>query len=77
MKHAPPAADLPRSVDSDPITLVFTVNEGVATAVGKTAPPAKSPDAESARVFMRLKVSAPGKTDSLRLPPFPSLAPLP
>jgi len=76
-QHAAAASDFARSVDPDPHTLVFTaqVNSPVVGNHGQAAQADKTAATENVRVFVRLKIFAPGKTDSLPLPNFPSSAP--
>jgi type VI secretion system protein ImpL len=80
-QHTPGASDLDRSVDSDPQTLVFVAGqEASATGTKEKAAASPSKDApadQTAKVFIRIRIYAPGKTDALRVPPFPVWAPAP
>jgi hypothetical protein len=72
--------DLPRLVDSDPNTLVFTASQKSSPAPPNgrhTTPPTKPASNEDFKIFLRMKITAPGKTEALRLPKFPVRAPVP
>lgn len=69
--HRAPNSQFPRLVDPDPQTLMFDIGDT------KSADPAStdnSPNPET-RVFVRLRLRAPGKQDGLRLKSFPTHAP--
>jgi type VI secretion system protein ImpL len=69
--HHTPSSEFPRLVDPDPQTLMFDVGDT------KSADPASTdstPNPET-RVFVRLRLRAPGKQDALRLKSFPTHAP--
>jgi len=69
MQHAAPAGDLDRGVDIDPQTLVFTAGQ-------KNANAGKDSGAEQGvKVFIRVRIYAPGKTEPLKIPVFPMQAP--
>ena len=75
--HAAASDDFDRSVDPDPYTLVFaTGQESSPPPAGrqKVTPPART-TGEPAKVFVRLRIYAPGKTESLLVPAFPVKAP--
>jgi hypothetical protein len=83
VEHAAPSADLDRKVDTDPQTLEFTIRQQVVAEPGpkerQFSPPAPGnpiagPDV---KVFVGIRLYAPGKTTSLRLPVFPAQAPPP
>lgn len=66
-EHRAPARDLPSYVDARPVTLGFTV---------PTRPTAEASGGEGrVRTFLRLSLLAPGTTQTLELPRFPSSAP--
>jgi len=68
-QHAAPAGDLDRGVDIDPQTLVFTAGQ-------KNANAGKDSGAEQGvKVFIRVRIYAPGKTEPLKIPVFPMQAP--
>ncbi|HZD95459.1 MAG TPA: hypothetical protein VE133_14450, partial [Candidatus Sulfotelmatobacter sp.] len=68
-----------RGVDSDPQTLVFTAGQENTPRNAKGQPaPSAARDASAdqiAKVFIRLRVFPPNKTDVLRVTPFPVRAP--
>jgi hypothetical protein len=69
LQHAAPAGDLDRGVDIDPQTLVFTADQ-------KNANEGKDIGAEQGvKVFIRVRIYAPGKTEPLKIPAFPMQAP--
>ena len=75
------SGDLDRSVDYDPQTLIFAAEQESATVSGKgqlaeTAQKETNPR-QIAKVFIRVRIYPPGKTDVLRVPPFPTQAPAP
>ncbi|MBZ5524628.1 MAG: hypothetical protein LAP21_20510 [Acidobacteriia bacterium] len=77
-RHAAAPDDFDRSVDPDPNTLVFTAGqESSPPPAGrqKVTPPART-TGEPAKVFVRLRIYAPGKTESLLVPAFPFKAPV-
>ena len=69
--HRPAASDFSRMVDPDPQTLVFAVNASKSSDPASTS---NQPNPE-AKVFVRIRLRAPGKPDNLRLQPFPIAAP--
>lgn len=79
--HIPLTSDFDREVDPDPNTLVFSAGQESAPpppAPGRrqASPPDKSKTAgEPARVFVRMRVYAPGKTENIQVPVFPVSAP--
>jgi type VI secretion system protein ImpL len=83
VEHAAPATDLDRKVDPDPQTLAFAIRQQVVAEPNpkgrQPSPPAPGnpiagPDV---KVFVGIRLYAPGKTTSLRLPVFPTRAPVP
>lgn len=69
--HRPPKSDFPRLVDPDPQTLVFNVGDTTSSdPAGKDA--TSNPET---KVFVRIRLHAPGKPDALRLKAFPIHAP--
>jgi type VI secretion system protein ImpL len=78
-EHAAAPADLDRAMDYDPQTLVFTADQESSPKTAKGQPaPAKAPGAgEIVKVFIRLRIYAPGKTEALRITAFPVQAPSP
>jgi type VI secretion system protein ImpL len=76
-EHAAAPADLDRAMDYDPQTLVFTADQESSPKTVK-GQPAKATDAgEIVKVFIRLRIYAPGKTEALRITAFPVQAPTP
>jgi type VI secretion system protein ImpL len=69
--HRPAASDFSRMVDPDPQTLVFAINASKSSDPASTS---NQPTPE-AKVFVRIRLRAPGKPDNLRLQPFPIAAP--
>lgn len=79
--HAAPATDLDRPVDPDPQTLEFTASQESSptnlAVLSKAAPAIETNSNQMAKVFIRIRIYPVGKTDSLRIPPFPVQAPSP
>jgi len=82
VQMAPPDSDFERRVDPDPQTMLFTVNQENAqpTVAGASSKALKTTSASQAeiqpvKVFARIRISAPAKTEALRLPVFPTQAP--
>jgi type VI secretion system protein ImpL len=67
-QHAAPASDLDRGVDTDPQTLVFTADQ-------KNTNDSTNGTEQRVKVFIRVRIYAPGKTEPLRMPTFPTQAP--
>lgn len=70
--HRPVPNDFDRMVDPDPQTLVFTVAD-TKNAVSPSTNGANS--TPETKVFVRIKLRAPGKPDNLRFRSFPTEAP--
>ncbi len=83
VQMAPPASDFERGVDPDPQTMLFTVaQENAAPVIAGAAASASGQSTTTSQtanppveVFVRMRISAPGKTDALRIPTFPTQAP--
>lgn len=73
-QHRPPASDFDRSLDANPQTLVFTAAQQPVTAAG-TQPTSSRALNQAVKVFIRLKLYAPGKSTPLQVPVFPVEAP--
>jgi type VI secretion system protein ImpL len=69
--HRPAANDFDRMVDPDPQTLVFAVND-TKSSDPVSASTGSNPET---KVFVRIRLRAPGKAENLRLRPFPTEAP--
>lgn len=81
VQHAATSGDLDRSIDSDPQTLIFTAEQESAPVSGKgqlteTSQKGTTPR-QMAKVFIRVRIYPPGKSDVLRIPAFPTQAPAP
>jgi type VI secretion system protein ImpL len=81
VQNAAASADLDRGIDTDPQTLVFTASQKNSSGNAKGQPvPPDSKDAnpdQAAKVFIRLRIYATGKTEALRITAFPIHAPTP
>jgi type VI secretion system protein ImpL len=82
VEHAAPSSDFDRKVDPDPQTLAFTIAQQVVPqppAKGRTSSlfPASQTPGPDVKVFLSIRVYAPGKSTSLSLPVFPARAPAP
>jgi type VI secretion system protein ImpL len=79
--HAAPTTDLDRPVDPDPQTLEFTASQENSLTTfprpPKAAPARETNSNQMAKVFIRIRLYPVGKTDALRVPPFPVQAPSP
>jgi type VI secretion system protein ImpL len=80
-EHAAPTTDFDRKVDPDPQTLAFTIGQqvvpGPAPKGGLSLPPGNQTPGPDVKVFVSIRLYAPGKTTSLPLPAFPVRAPAP
>lgn len=70
--HRPAPNDFDRMVDPDPQTLVFTVAD---TKNATSTPSNGANSTPETKVFVRIKLRAPGKPDNLRFRSFPTEAP--
>jgi type VI secretion system protein ImpL len=80
-QHGAPASDFDGLADPDPQTLVFTIEQKkapTATNSGqRTTESSIERDAKTARVYIRVKIYPPDKSEPLRMPLFPAQAPMP
>ena len=83
IEMAPSANYFERHADPDPQTMLFCVNQSAAGIAAQDANPCENPQNPSAaqtadqpvKVFVRIRIFAPGKTEPLRIPAFPVVAP--
>jgi type VI secretion system protein ImpL len=83
VQMAPPASNFERGVDPDPQTILFNAQQensgpvigGAAASGGGNSTATSQTAGQPVEVFMRIRISAPGKTDALRIPIFPTQAP--
>jgi len=71
--HSTPITDFDQLVDPQPFTLMFQTDEDANGSHGATV---NGKSSTSARVFLGMNITAPGKQDSLHSMDFPGKAPL-
>jgi type VI secretion system protein ImpL len=81
-QHSAPASDFDGLADPDPQTLVFAIDQKkapIAPGSGQQTAMKSSANAEvtNTRVYIRVKIYPPDKTEPLRIPLFPTQAPMP